>query len=416
MKVVIVNTHDIEGGAARAAYRLHDALKKSGVNSTMLVQTKRSDDFTVLGPKSFRQKFFSKLRPHLDRVFLRKYKKRLGILFSPGFIGNSKLIEQINAMQPDIVHLQWVNEGFIDITDIKNIEAPIVWTMHDDWLITGGCHIKWQCDRYKRGCGACPNLSSSDKNDLSSKVLNRKLKAIRNIDNLTVVAVSKWLANCAKESLLLHDTTVVNLPNLLNTELYAPVDKIQARLLLNLPIDKKLIIFGAMSAVSDVNKGFKQLSEALLEIVSENVELLVFGSMKPEQPDSFKQRVHYSGRLHDDLSLRVLYSAADVMVVPSIQEAFGQTAAESMACGTPVVAFATSGLLDIVDHKENGYLAEPYSTEDLAAGINWVLDYNKNNILGENARLKVLSSFDSVSQVKNYVNLYQSIMDENKVA
>jgi len=296
------------------------------------------------------------------------------------------------------------------IEDFAKIKAPIVWSLHDDWGFTGGCHIKWECERYKQACGTCPHLGSTKKNDLSRKVFLRKQKTFSRIQNLTVIGISRWLTECARQSTLFKARNVVNLPNLLNTETFASFDKQQARALLNLPRGKKLVLFGAMGATSDVNKGFKELAEALSQVDADNTELVVFGSSQPKKSQGFKQKAHYLGQLHDDVSLRVLYSAADVMVVPSLQEAFGQTASESMACGTPVVAFAATGLLDIIDHQITGYLAKPFDTGELAQGIEWVLSASNYQKLSQNAREKVLREFDSRVVAKKYIDLYNKII------
>lgn len=413
MKILIVNTYDIQGGAARAAYRLHNGLLEAGVDSNMLVQAKMSDDYTVLGPVTKFEKLAAKGRAFIDRLALLRYKNRKAVLFSQGKYGSSNLIKQINSLKPDVVHLHWVNEGFLSFVDIGKIKAPIAWTLHDDWVFTGGCHIKWGCDHYKTICGECPNLGSNKKNDLSRKVFERKRTAFRKVPNITFIGVSRWLTECAKQSVLLKNHQIVNLPNILNTQTYSPYDKNKARELFNLPSDKKLILFGAVNAVSDINKGFKELSEALLKIDSLDTELVVFGSSKPQTLPSFKQKAHYIGRLNDDVSLRALYSAADVMIVPSLQEAFGQTAIEAMACATPVVAFATSGLLDIVDHLVNGYLAKPFDNEDLAKGIEWLLKNEKYAELCLASREKILSNFDSKVVTSSYISLYTDIIRNN---
>lgn len=409
MKVLIVNTQDIEGGAARAAYRLHQALLVRGVDSKMLVQAKTSDDYTVIRPESVFQKVFNKIRPFLDTLPARRYKNRQSMLFSPAWVPFSSVVNEINDFAPDVVHLHWVAGGILRIEDLTKIKAPIVWSLHDDWVFTGGCHIKWQCEHYKNNCGLCPRLGSKQENDLSRSVFERKKKTFDKLTDMTIIGVSKWLSECATQSALLKNHHILNLPNLLNTQTYAPFDKKRARELLNLPQEKRLVLFGAMSAVSDRNKGFNELSKALLKVDADDTELVVFGSSKPEQEPAFKQRAHYVGRLHDDVSLRVLYCAADIMVVPSLQEAFGQTAMEAMACGTPVVAFATSGLLDIVDHRVNGYLAKPFDIDDLAYGMEWLMKAPNYNEISSNSRQKIIDKFDSKTVVESYLKLYQEV-------
>lgn len=409
MKVLIVNESDAEGGAARAAYRLHRALLERGVDSQMLVQSRLLDDFTVLGQHTKMQKVLGKFRPIIDSLPVRHYKDRTKTLFSPAWLPFSSIVERINALSPDVVHLHWITGGLMRIEDLAKIKAPIVWSLHDDWGFTGGCHIKWECKRYKQACGACPRLGSSKENDLSRRVFLRKQKTFAKIRNLTVIGLSRWLADCAKESALFKKYPILNLPNLLNTESFAPFDKHQARSLLNLPQNKKMILFGALSATSDINKGFKELTEALLHIDSEKTELVVFGSNQPKTPQGFKQKAHYLGRLYDDVSLRILYAAADVMVVPSLQENLSNAIMESLACGTPVVGFGIGGNSDMIEYCKNGYLAKPIDTIDLAYGIEWVLNAKNYEELCHNAREKIVNEFDSKVVAGKYLELYSSL-------
>ena len=410
MKILIVNFSDTHDGASRATYRLHKALLVAGAESQMLVKLKSSDDFTVIGGDTWTQKLISKLQIKLDNLPVLFYKNRTKTLFSPSWVPFSSIVNRINTINPDLVHLNWFQAGMMRIEDLDKIKVPIVWSLHDNWGFTGGCHIMWECEKYKEACGACPRLGSSKEKDLSRSVYNRKQKTFSKLKNMTVIGLSHWLANCAKESSLFKKKHVVCLPNPINTKIFAPLDKLKARKLFNFPEDKKLVIFGALSATTNINKGFNKLREALKNIKTPNVELLVFGSSQPEHIQNFKQPVHYLRYLHDDLSLRSIYSAADVMVVPSIQEAFGQTASESMACGTPVVAFGATGLLDIVDHQINGYLAKPFDTKDLSRGIDWVLNAQNYSELCKNARDKVLKEFDSKVVANKYIKLYKKIL------
>jgi glycosyltransferase involved in cell wall biosynthesis len=409
MKILIVNISDIQGGAARAAYRLHRALVAEGIDSRMLVQSKSSDDYTVTGPETKVQKALGLVRPVLDIVPVGYYKNRTQTLFSPAWLPFSGLVGQINALAPDVVHLQWVAGGMLRIEELARIKAPVVWTLHDMWPFTGGCHYDEGCAGYEQACGRCPVLRSNTAEDMSRKGLRRKQKVVAKLPKMIIVGISSWLAECAASSSVFKNHRVVHLPNLIDTQLYAPFGQIDARRLLNLPTDKKLILFGAIRATSDPRKGFLELTQALQD-VPEDHELVVFGSGEPGVPYAYKQKVHYLGYLHDDVSLRVLYSAADVMVVPSLQEAFGQTASESMACGTPVVAFRSTGLLDIVDHRENGFLAEPFDTRDLARGVRWVLEHPNPEHLARSARQKVLQAFDRTVVAKQYIALYNALL------
>lgn len=411
MNVLIVNTTDIEGGAARAAYRLHRSLLVAGLDSKMLVQSKTSDDFTVIGPAGKLQKGLGKIRPTLDAIPVKRYKDRTKTLFSPSWLPFSSIADHINEIDPDIVHLHWVTGGMLRIEDVARIRAPVVWSLHDMWAFTGGCHYDEECGKFKNSCGSCPVLASAKENDLSSKVLQRKQVSFKQHTNLTIVGLSNWLAKQAKSSTLFKNASVVNLPNPIDTTSFAPFCKQQARTLFKLPGDKKLVLFGAMGATSDPRKGFKELAQALDHLPAE-YELVVFGSNEPKISQGFKQKAHYLGHLHDDIALRVLYNAADVMVVPSLQENLSNAIMESLSCGTPVVGFDIGGNSDLIDHQVNGYLAEPYSADDLAKGIAWVLQHHSPDELAENARQKVLENFESSLVASKYIDLYRKVLSK----
>ncbi|WP_201575863.1 glycosyltransferase family 4 protein [Psychrobacter immobilis] len=410
MKILHINTHDTQGGAARAAYRLHRALLAESIDSKMLVKKKSSDDYTVLAPTSKLEKGINLFRPALDSLPVKKYKNRTQTLFSPAWLPFSQIPKKIAQLNPDIVHLHWINSGMMSVKDLAKIDKPIVWSLHDMWAFTGGEHYDEHQQHYLDKCGNSQVLSSKKANDLSRKGWERKQKVYEKIEDMTIVGLSNWMHQAAKSSSLLKDKHHIHLPNPINTAAFAPFDKIEARRLLNLPKDKKLILFGAINATSDPRKGFNYIFKALRDSSLEDAELVIFGTNQPATPLNFTQHVHYLGHLHDNISLRVLYNAADVMIVPSLQESFGQTAVESLACGTPVVAFNTTGLKDIIDHKINGYLAKPFDTNDLANGIEWVLNAPNYRQLCDNARDKVLTHFDSQLVAKQYIALYKEIL------
>lgn len=179
------------------------------------------------------------------------------------------------------------------------------------------------------------------------------------------------------------------------------------------PRTKKLLLFGAISATSDINKGYSLLLEALNTIEDCEIEFIVFGSSEPKEKVWSGIKTHYLGHLSDDISLASLYSAVDIMIIPSLQEAFGQTATESMACGTPVVAFAHTGILDIVEHKKTGYLAKSYDTQDLAFGIKWILNESNYDQLANEGRKKIVDLYDSSLLSRKYSELYRSLLTSN---
>lgn len=409
MKVAIASCSDINGGAARAAYRLHQSLRLKGVDSHMVVQQKSSDDFTVKAKTSKVAKGMAMIRPSLDALPLIKYKNRTNTDFSLSWLPFSGTLEKINRLNPDVVHLHWVAGGLLRVEDIAHIKAPLVWSLHDMWPFTGGCHYDGECGRYRTGCAACPILLSSRKRDLSAKVFVRKQKNFNKLESLTVVGLSRWIQAAAQASLLFSDRRVINIPNPINTKIFAPFDKVTAKNLLRLPQNKKIIVCGAMDA-SQPRKGLKEFLQALNLVDTDLVEVVVFGRSRPKEQQGFLQNVHYVGRLHDDVTFRILYSAADVVVVPSIQENLSNVVMESLACGTPVVGFDIGGNRDMIEHKKNGYLAKPYDVKDLAVGINFVVNSSDYPQLAEESRNKVLREFDSSVVALKYIELYQSIL------
>jgi glycosyltransferase involved in cell wall biosynthesis len=417
MKILTISTYDIFGGAARAAFRLHEALLQNNIDSQMLVADKRSDSNTITA-LSDKKKIWRRLcKDVFNKTLLNKYKKTMikncGP-FAAAIVSNKKLVKTINEIAPDIVHLHWIGSDFLSIADIAEIRAPIVWSLHDNWAFTGGCHLvagtNTLCDKYTQNCGTCGFLGSKKTKDLSFSVLKRKKKVFSQISKMTIIGVSKWMAGCAKKSAVFSDKNVACLPNPLNTNIFKPIDKAQSRMLWNLPKNKKLILFGAIEATSTPYKGYDLLIGALNKISSENVECVVFGSSEPKTRPEIPQKIRYVGHLNDAESLVTLYSACDLMVVSSLREAFGQTASESLSCGTPVVAFGHSGLLDIVDHQKNGYLAQPFDTSDLAKGIDWILNNDNYDELCKNAREKVVREFDYDVVAKKYINLYEKVL------
>jgi glycosyltransferase involved in cell wall biosynthesis len=417
MKVLHVNTYDVGGGAARAACRLHKGLQNIGLNSHMLVQEKHSDDKTIFAPELRLFQGIARAKLTFEALPLKLYPQRKNTGFNVQWLPD-RVVPRVARMNPDIINLHWLMAAFMQIETLAKLKRPLVWTLHDMWGFTGGCHVAGECDRYKKSCGACPILGSNKEKDLSRWVWERKAKAWKNLD-LTLIAPSLWLADCAKSSPLFKNLRVEVIPHGLDTQKFRPLNKNSVREILNLPQDKKLILFGAMSATSDKNKGFHLLQPALQELsksgYKDNYEVVIFGANEPDNPPDLGFKVHYVGRLSDDTSLVTLYSAADVMVVPSLQESFGQTASESLACGTPVVAFNATGLRDIIDHQVNGYLAKPYEIEDLAKGISWVIqNAERHEKLSFYAREKVEKEFTLELQARRYSRLYQEVVVANQ--
>ena len=409
MKTLLINSSDVRGGAARASYRLHQGLEQVGINSTMLVQDKRSTDISVIGPKLIGWKGVGVnyiFRYIVDKLPLLLYPKHQTIVWSPQWLPN-KIHKKINRLNPDIVHFHWICDGFVPIQEVAKIKQPLIWTLHDMWPFTGGCHYNGTCDRYMYECGKCPQLGSDKENDLSHWVWSRKKKFWANLD-LTVVTPSRWLANCARSSSLFGDKKIEVIPNGLDLQKFKPIDQLKAKEDLNLPVDKNLILFGAMNSIKDKRKGFQYLKSAI-NVLSEDLafEAIVFGNSGKDSQLNIP--INYMGNFPDNM-LTKLYSAADVFVAPSVQDNLPNTVMESLACGTPSVAFDIGGMSDMIVHKENGYLAKPFNTDDLANGIEWVVKQDqRKKVLRENSRKYVEKNFELKYIAKKYADLYSQM-------
>ena len=419
MKVAIINNVDVVGGAARAAFRIHNALNESSVAAQMIVGVKSIDLPTIqaISETNF-NKLLVRVKPFYDKAVLRKYPKRSDILFSTGKIG-TKVIGQLSDF--DIIHLNWINSGFLSLNNIRQIASlgkPIVWTLHDMWPFTGGCHHSLDCEKYKCKCGSCPILGSKIENDLSRKVWSNKHDVFSKA-KISVVACSRWMKQCAEESSLFSQYNIETILHPINTNVFKPINKNLARSILNLPENKLLIMFGAMSAATNPLKGYRYVKEAV-QILNDNpqlkdrIELVVMGAYYSKDENEFACKVNFLGHLHDDYTMVLAYSAADVFVAPSIAEAMSNTVMEALSCGTPVVAFNVGGIPDMVDSGINGFLCEPRSSEDLANGVVKLLSMDDEQIgkFQGNARTKVLNNYTNKIVAKKYIKLYESLLDE----
>jgi glycosyltransferase involved in cell wall biosynthesis len=421
MNILHVVAGTIHGGAARAAYAIHSALRRRGIESRLLLsQEELVDDPSIvqieLDPEGSANREY---RVRLDQFPLNCYPDRMasgqqGGMFSPGVAG-IRLEDLPPFAEADIIHLHWIN-GLVSIEGIRIMTKPVVWTMHDLWPFTGGCHYSGSCTGFSSGCGCCPQLGSHDADDLSSLVVKRKLMCYGS--NLYPVAVSDWLRGLAHDSVVFRNTSVRMIPNCVDTDTFAPLPKKEARKRLGLTSEKRIILFGAINAVQDPRKGFRLLVQALQNLSRKSdCQLVVFGCNPTDGIPSLSEagfEVRCFGHIHDDRLLAALYSSADLFVAPSIQETFGRTIIEAMACGTPVVAFGSTGPNELVSHQVTGYLAQPYDPEDLKDGMDWILSldmqtYGRMSVLCRQETIKKYS-FDIVSG--QYLSLYKEILGQ----
>lgn len=404
MDVALLNSKDAGGGAVQATLRLHWGLLETGIDSKLLVQYKSSSEQSIVGPRAWWRRLIGPYRPLLDSIPTRQYRRRQADSFSPSCLPDS-VEKRIKQYDPDLVHLNWVTGGYLRIESIGAIDRPIVWTMHDMWPFTGGCHFSAGCTRYQERCGDCPILNSDDDGDLSRRVWNRKQSTFNDIDPV-FVAPSRWLAKHAASSSLIGNCRIERIPYGLDLPKYRGVDGSVGREHFGLPSEAKVVLFGANAASN--RKGYHHLKAALgaLQGTLDELKLVVFGPFDGAH-DAFGFPVHELGYL-DQRTLRLAYAASDVLVIPSVQDNLPNVVLESMACGTPCVAFDIGGLSDMIDHGSTGYLADPFDREDLAAGIMEILLGDADRY-ERRSKAKVESEFDIVDVVEQYSTLYREL-------
>jgi glycosyltransferase involved in cell wall biosynthesis len=404
LKVVHVSTSDNRGGAAIAANRLHKALLEENIDSKMLVMNKDSDQKNVFIARDNRieKHFFSKTRKVLNRSFLYKYKNRKKIIFSSAKFGLDISGNEI-IRKADVIHLHWVVGGYLSLNSLAklfSLNKKIVWTLHDSWGFTGGCHVRYGCNKYTKNCGKCPILNSNSQNDLSKKVFKKKQEIFSKVKKLTIITPSNWLNECVNKSNLLKKFSNIVIPNTLDENTFKKIDKSISRRILNLDKNKIYICFGALNSTTTEYKGWKYLRETIYQLekiddkLKNDIELIIFGSSYSEEVENLPFNVNFLGSFSDEVSLSLIYNSADLFVAPSIEDNLPNTVLESLHCGTPVIAFDIGGMPDMIEHKKNGYLAKYKDSSDLANGILWSLEnlknvdidkeqFNKNKIINE---------------------------------
>lgn len=407
MKALHINTDESRGGAARSANRLYAAQRIVGTDARMLVLRRSTRDPNVDSvPLNRLQRLIRRRVIHLDRPSKRAYPEYRGGDWSTGRV-STPVLGYLERARPDVVNLHWLGGGMLSVEALARIRAPIVWTLHDMWAVTGGCHYAGSCVLYRTGCGSCPQLRSTQPRDISASTWERKRRSWRDL-NLTIVTPSRWLADIVKESPILGGYRTEVIPNAIDTQVFRPFNAAFARDVLRLPQDKTLILFGAQH-IDDERKGFAYLSKALALLPErDDVELVLFGVSQPALETNLK--AHHVGTIDNDRLLALLYSAADVFVAPSVQDNLPNTVMEALTCGTPSVGFHIGGMPDLIDHQQSGYLARPLDAEDLAHGISWSLA--NRAALGEHARAEAVSRYDSMQIAARYVGLYTEIIGD----
>lgn len=415
MNIHLYNFSDSSGGAGRATYRIFEALRKEGLDAKLNVINSRLGDENVINPKDM----LGRLDGHINykakfsNILVQKLSTNNAILHSPA-IFPTNFSKKINSSDIDLVHLNWINHEMMSIADIGRIDKPILWTLHDMWGFCGAEHVSYDL-RWFQGYNYDNRPKGESGFDLNAWTWHRKIKNW--IRPMHIVTPSNWLAECVVKSKLMKDWPVEVIHNPIDTSKWKGIDRKLALEIFGLDPSKRYITFGAMDDGNAYHKGFDLLKKALKIIESDcvDIELITFG----RNPSSLiadniiNMKTHSLGKINDDITLRLIYSASSLLVIPSRVDNLPNMGVESLSCGTPIVAFNVCGLSDIVEHKKTGYLANPFDIEDLASGVKWVLaDQMRASELGLASREKAIKQFDISIISKKYLNIYKKIINE----
>ena len=433
MRVLIVNTSERTGGAAVAANRLMEALNNNGVKAKMLVRDKETTNLSVCTlPQTWR------LRWHFlwERlcIWCHLYLKREHLFEIDIANCGTDITTLPEFKEADVIHLHWINQGMLSLKDIRKILQSgkrVVWTMHDIWPATAICHLTMDCRHFESQCQNCRLLpGGGSDNDLAARIWKKKQDLLEG-KRIKIVTCSQWLGSEAKKSALLSKQYITTIPNPIDTHRYHPSDKKKARQSLGLPLDGHIILF-ASQRVTNPNKGMQYLIEACKLLANTphptpntqhptpntqhptpNIHVAILGGHAEEIANMLPFPTHALGYINDEQRIVAAYNAADVFVLPSLSENLPNTIMEAMACGVPCIGFRVGGIPEMIDHQENGYVANFRDAADLAKGIHYVLDEADQAALSSNCLQKVARNYSQQSVAKKYIEVYDKIFSHN---
>jgi glycosyltransferase involved in cell wall biosynthesis len=412
MRVLHVSVSDSYGGAAIAAWRIHDAIRRSGADSRMLVARKGRPDASVIERyRGFAGKAWMRTNPMLEERILRLQHSPNPILHSLGLLptGTGRVAA---AMDADIINLHWINQATISVGEIARLGKPVVWTLHDTWPFSGCEHYDdmAQPGRFRRGYTRDSRAPGHDGLDLDAWNFRRKQRLWHETD-VTIVTPSRWLGDRSRESSLFgaRPHHVISYP--IDLERYRALPKQAARAVLGL--DSARTVLGFLGAPGDTRKGFDLLAAALWALPESTRAKLTFlagggGALTDLPPDL---SVHAVGRLNDDIAINAFHAAADMFCAPSREDNLPLTVMEALASGTPVLAFAIGGMPDMVEDGICGALIQPFDTEALTHAIAERVDNPDGNTqAAQAARTRAMAIFSPKMVADRYCALYRAIL------
>tara|TARA_B100000795_G_scaffold50853_1_gene33363 strand:- start:2040 stop:3251 length:1212 start_codon:yes stop_codon:yes gene_type:complete len=401
IKVLHIVGGKFTNGAVKGAKILHEALLENNIESKFVndtpLNTKRIDKNIFFVNYTYLNILFNKICVLTEKVLKTLFLHSPRETFTLSFFGRdiTKLEEYKTA---DIIHIHWLNQGFIKLSSISKIKKPVVWTLRDMWAFTGGSHYTMDFEKY-------------EKSKLSTIIKNFKKKSYKK--SFYFIAISDWLKNKALQSDVLREFNVERIYNNIDLKKFNNINKKQGKDFLNINTDKKIILYGANNPQSK-RKGWDIFVESLKKLDKSKYYLLIFGNFWSHKTlDKIGFEYKSLGFIDDTKILNSVYSCADLFVASSIQDGWPKTFAEAMYCKTPVVCFSNTSIAEIVNHKINGYVVQNFDSNQLKDGIEWLSRAIDNNNLNVESVKNRIEEFGSDKIAKKYIKLYEKILNEN---
>jgi glycosyltransferase involved in cell wall biosynthesis len=403
----VVQFHFKSSTAGDFCKRLHDEFLKTGLKSTIISLSSEVPNRPERFGLGKKEKLVGTIEYKLNEYLTRKAIKEHGLFTYPILGVNVSKLPQVQAA--DAIYIHWIHHGFMNLLNIEQLAKlgkPVIIVLHDMWYMSGGCHYSFDCTGYTRQCQNCPVFSGAPQRSLATQGYAKKQKLYQKYKNIYFVSPSSWMHACAGRSSLLQDKPLYHIPNVLNREVFKPFGKKIAKEILNIEADEKMILFGAVS-VDSPYKGWPYLAASLQHLhqneASSKISVVVFGNGNEKViGEAIPFPTRFMGRVNDEYSLALLYNAADIFLAPSLADNLPYTIFEALACGTPVVAFNTGGIPDLIQHQINGYLAEPKNAADLAQGIQYCLN--------ENLEARPPAALDNELSIQKHLALLESAL------
>jgi glycosyltransferase involved in cell wall biosynthesis len=423
MRVVHLCALD-QGGAAKAAFRLHQGLLQAGVDSSILAMIKKSRDpsVRVVPPDTSitdqnaweaydgDQQRWGRISARFDALLERFPQRSPNLELFSDTSADVDLGRIREVRDADVVHLHWV-VGMLDYAKMTDVLAgkKVVWTLHDMNPFTGGCHYSDGCLKYRQSCGACPQLGSADCGDVSAVFLAQKDRFFKTI-RPQIVSPTQWLAEGARASTVLKGHPTCCIPNGLPLEVFRPHRGAELRRRIGGEKNERILLAGADN-LSNPRKGYPYLRDAIHRLTrrsADRISLATFGTIPGGFDLGLPCRHIPFGYVSREDQLAMIYGMADVLVIPSIEDNLPNTGIEALACGLPIAAFAAGGIPEIVRHQVNGCLARPRDASALSDAIEWCLANSSREEIRDGCRQQALKSYSLEDLTRSYLSLYDS--------